>query len=44
MEPTILQGLRERIAPRHTALLWLRGTYATAQRYDMAVVGIVSRP
>jgi hypothetical protein len=30
--------------PRHTALLWLRGTYATAQRYDMAVVGIVSRP
>ena len=28
----------------HTALLWLRGTYTTAQQYDLAVVGIISNP
>jgi putative BNR repeat neuraminidase len=30
--------------PHHTALLWLRGTYTTAQQYNMAVVGIISNP
>ncbi len=27
----------------HTALLWLRGTYATAQSYDQAVVGLIEQ-
>jgi hypothetical protein len=26
----------------HTALLWFRGTYTTAQQYNAAVVGIIS--
>jgi len=25
----------------HTALVWLRGTYTTAQSYDQAVVGLI---
>jgi len=28
----------------NTALLWWRGTYRTAQKYDTAVVGILDRP
>jgi len=28
----------------HTALLWLRGTYSTAQQYALQVVGVISSP
>ncbi len=28
----------------NTALLWMRGTYNTAQIFDMAIVGIIDRP
>jgi len=28
----------------HTALLWLQGTYSTAQKYAMAVVGTITGP
>lgn len=27
----------------HTALLWLRGTYSTAQSYDLRVVGLIEK-
>ena len=28
----------------HTALLWMQGTYSTAQSYNMAIVGTVTKP
>ena len=29
--------------PNHTAVVWFRGTYTTAQNTDAAVVGIIER-
>jgi hypothetical protein len=47
--PITQQSMRSNIRPivpswdaQHTVLLWNRGTYETAQRYNMAVVGTVT--
>ena len=29
---------------QHTAVLWMRGTYSTAQSFNMAVVGLIEEP
>lgn len=48
--PITRKSIRDNLRPivpawdkNNTALLWLRGTYNTAQNFDMAVVGILER-